>query len=166
VYSGPPLQPLTGGDLAAPLVSVSQPVSLAEAQATVDFPIVQPAWLPTPAYQLGQVQLYDAPGRKVVTLIYRYTTVVLGQEPPREVLLLERRWVEVGSLTVPFALSLGSIAGRPAAFWTRTVAAPALPDGAVTRLMAAWERDELLIEFNTAGISTEQLAQVAASLTE
>jgi len=141
----------------------SRPVSFEEAAATVDFTIIQPTWLPSAGYQLWQVQLL---GDQEVILYYRDTTFRPGLESPRDIAIHERRWSTIGIRGVPASLEEGSIDGRPAAFWSLTFPAPALSDGTVTRLMAAWERGDLFIEFNTAGISKEQLAQVAASLAE
>lgn len=67
---------------------------------------------------------------------------------------------------VPAVLDQGRTGGRPAAFWTRAILAPALASGEVTRTFVLWEHDDLLTRVDAAGLSREEVARVLESLAE
>jgi hypothetical protein len=59
-------------------------------------------------------------------------------------------------------LEEGEIGGTPAAFWTVTL--PGGKQGNVSRSYAFWELGERLIMLNAAGLTREEVIQVAESL--
>jgi hypothetical protein len=144
---------------------LSREVSFDEAQALVDFDILAPRWVP-PGFERVQVQelgvgTLDNPS---VILVYRDP----GHDPrtagPRELVIDQKRWAGIGPFYIPSAIAEGRIGDQPAAFWTRSFPAPALPAGVVERTFALWEHGELIVTMSAAGLSREEFIRVAESL--
>lgn len=146
-------------------VVVSRELSFDEAQALVDFDILEPRWVP-PGIERVQVQELGAGaiGNPSVILVYRDQ----GRDPraagPREFVIDQKRWAGIGPFFIPSALEEGRIGDQPAVFWTRSFPAPALPAGVVERTFAMWEQGELIVTMSAAGLTREEFVRVAESL--
>jgi hypothetical protein len=86
-----------------------------------------------------------------------------GTRGPREVVISQRRWAGITRIMMPRTLEVGSVAGRPAVFWSLSLP----PDApVVTRDSVMFEQGDLLVSIDAAGLSREELVRIAESLAE
>lgn len=130
-------------------------VSLDAARRSISFPLLEPTVMPSPSFQLDRV-LQDARG---VTLVYTHRTT-----PTAWLVIKQQPYAGIGRIIVPTSAVRGSIAGRPTAFVTQTIAAQGQPGGKTDILLALFEVGDVLVQLQAPRSSQEILAQVGASL--
>ena len=144
-------------------------MSLEEAEAFADFTLVFPTWLPE-GFELARVDVLGGEGfpMREVALVYRNLSVEVVTEGPHEIVIGQHRCAQIplGWLMVAAELEEERVGGSSAAFWGLTIPAPALVAGEATRTLALWERGDLLINVNAAGLSRGEIIRVLESLAE
>lgn len=147
----------------APGVVRSEEVSLDEARAVAGFTIIEPAGIDDAGLTLAQVQVLRSFHPSVI-LVYRDQPVDVRVAGPREVVITEQRWEGIGPLFLPEPVEEGTIGGRPAVFGSLSFPAPGTRAGAVTRQSVTWEVGELLMRIDAAGLTRDELVNIAESL--
>jgi hypothetical protein len=171
VWSVPDQLPASPPDPATvkggPAVSVfrSRSVSLAEARALVDFPLVTPSSLPA-GFVLAEVQVLELSSAVQASLVYRDAATDPRTTGSRELIVHQRRWTGVARIMIPRSLEEGSVGGQPAAFDIVALPAPAPLLSAAMRIAVFFELGELLIHIDSASLDRDMLIRVAESLVE
>lgn len=147
----------TNGDLSVE----TRTVSLQEAQGNARFRILQPTFLPSATLKLTRVQqiIYTSP----------FTTLALStslyyREAPGRWLNIAQIDPERFNLEVPPSAAQGTIAGRPAVYFMRTIPAQNQPNNQLLVLVSYWEHGDVLIQLQAPNLSISQASQVGASL--
>ncbi|HET8630992.1 MAG TPA: hypothetical protein VFL91_26530 [Thermomicrobiales bacterium] len=145
-----PQRPRTApGPSAAP--GQTRALSFDQARALADSPIWQPTYLPSPGLLLDRERVgvdmatIDR-AQKVLRVFLKYR-----ETPLRWLVLSQTRIVKpqgggANRLAILYALQAGSIANAPAAFFSHTVSATALPAGQQTIVHCLWERAGFLMQ--------------------
>ena len=142
-------------------------MSLEEAEAFADFALVIPTWLPE-GFGLARVDVLGGEGfpMREVTLVYRNLSLKVVTEGPHEIAIGQHRWAQIPSGWLMVAAELGEerVGTAADAFWGQTIPAPALVAGEAMRTVALWERGDLLINVNAAGLTRGEIIRVTGVL--